>query len=60
VPAGVKHLRTKGLAFSPLLPAGLYMGLSIVWNPANKGVALHDFLALVRENQKRIRTTAGN
>jgi DNA-binding transcriptional LysR family regulator len=57
VPAGVKHLRNKGLSFSPLLPATLSMGLSVVWNPANKSVALQDFLTLLRENRKRISST---
>ena len=60
VPSGVRHLRTRGLSFSPLLPATLSMGLSVAWNPANKGVILQDFLTLLRENRKRIQRTAGN
>ena len=60
VPSGVKHLRTKGLSFSTLLPATLSMGLSVAWNPANKGIILQDFLTLLLENRKRIQRTAGN
>jgi len=60
VPSGVKHFRTRGFSYSPLLPATLSMGLSVVWNPANKGVALQDFLALLHENHKRIQRTNGN
>jgi DNA-binding transcriptional LysR family regulator len=54
VPTGVKHLRTKGLTFSPLTPNTLSLGLSVAWNPRNTGVALNDFLALLRENRGRI------
>jgi DNA-binding transcriptional LysR family regulator len=60
VPSGVKHLRTRGLSFSPLLPATLSMGLSVAWNPNNKGVILQEFLTLLRENRKRIQRTAGS
>jgi len=57
VPAGVRHLQTKGLAFSRLLPDELSLGVSVVWNPANQGPALHDFLTLLRENKERIGRT---
>jgi len=57
VPAGVRHLQTKGLTFSKLLPDELSLGVSVAWNPANQGPALHDFLALLRENKERIRRT---
>jgi len=60
VPSGVKQLRIRGLSFSPLLPATLSMGLSVAWNPTNKGVILQDFLTLLRENRKRIQRTAGS
>ncbi len=60
VPAGVRHLRTKGLSFSKLTPNSLSLGLSVVWNPNNKSVALQDFLALLRENRSRIVRTGGN
>jgi len=60
VPSGVKHLRTRGLSFSPLLPATLSMGLSVAWNPSNKGIVLQEFLTLLRENRKRIQRTAGS
>jgi DNA-binding transcriptional LysR family regulator len=55
VPAGVRHLQTKGLTFSTLLPDELTLGLSVAWNPRNQGPALLDFLALLRENKERIK-----
>jgi len=42
VPAGVRHLRTKGLAYSTLTPSKLSLGLSVAWNPMNQGVALQE------------------
>jgi DNA-binding transcriptional LysR family regulator len=60
VPEGVRNLRTKGLSFSTLLPNTLSLGISIAWNPANQGVALQDFLSLVRENRPRIQRSGGN
>ncbi len=60
VPAGVRHLRTKGLAFSTLAPNTLSLGLSVAWNPRNKGAALKDFLELLRENRSRIQKNGGS
>jgi DNA-binding transcriptional LysR family regulator len=60
VPGGVRSLRTKGLSFSTLLPNTLSLGVSIAWNPANQGVALEEFLSLVRENRQRIHRSEGN
>lgn len=60
VPSGVRHLRTRGLAYSPLQPDKLSLGLSVVWNRRNHGVALEDFLALLRENKARIQRSGGN
>lgn len=60
VPSGVKHLRTKGLSFSELLPNRLSLGISVVWNPSNQGVALGDFLSLLRENRGKIQRSGGN
>jgi DNA-binding transcriptional LysR family regulator len=54
VPAGVRHLQTRGLVFKTLIPNELSLGLSVAWNPRNQGPALQDFLALLRENRKRI------
>ncbi len=60
VPAGVRHLRTRGLAFCPLEPAELSLGLSAVWNPRHGGPALEAFLELLRENKERLeRSGAG-
>ena len=59
VPAGVRHLRTKGLAFSELSPNTLSLGLSVAWNPRNEGAALNDFLSLLRENRSRIQKRGG-
>jgi DNA-binding transcriptional LysR family regulator len=60
VPSGVRHLRTRGLAFSTLNPDRLSLGLSVVWNRNNQGVALEDFLTLLRENKERIQRSNGN
>ena len=60
VPAGVRHLRTKGLAYSTLTPNKLSLGLSVAWNPMNQGVALQEFLELLRENREKIQRTGGN
>ncbi len=60
VPSGVRHLRTRGLSFSSLDPDRLSLGLSVVWNRNNQGVALEDFLALLRENKSRIQKSDGN
>jgi DNA-binding transcriptional LysR family regulator len=60
VPSGVRYLRPPGVVISPLVPQGLYMGLSVAWNPANEGPILQDFLRLVRENKDRIQRTNGN
>lgn len=54
VPAGVRHLQTRNITFSKLVPNHLSLGLSVAWNPKNQGPALHDFLALLRENRERI------
>lgn len=54
VPAGVRHLQTRNITFSKLIPDHLSLGLSVAWNPKNQGPALHDFLALLRENRERI------
>lgn len=59
VPAGVRHLRTKGIAFSRLQPSTLSLGLSVAWNPKREGVALRDFLALLRENRPKIQRSGG-
>ncbi len=60
VPSGVRHLRTKGLAYSPLIPNKLSLGLAAAWNPRNKGVALHEFLELLRENRAKIQRSDGS
>lgn len=59
VPAGVRHLRTRGLVFCPLRPETLFLGLSAVWNPRHVGPALEGFLKLLRENKERIQRTGG-
>ena len=56
-PSGVRHLQTRTLNFSKLVPSTLSLGLSVAWNPRNEGPALHQFLALLRENRKRIAST---
>jgi DNA-binding transcriptional LysR family regulator len=60
VPAGVRHLRTRGLSFSPLLPKSLSLGLAAAWNPTNQSVPLQQFLTLLRENRPHIRRSLGN
>lgn len=59
VPAGVRHLRTRGLVFCNLAPETLFVGLSAVWNPRRVGPALEAFLHLLRENKERIQRTGG-
>lgn len=59
VPAGVKHLRTRGLVFCPLRPETLFLGISAVWNPRHMGPALEGFLRLLRENKERIQRSGG-
>ena len=60
VPAGVRHLRTRGLVFCKLKPQTLYLGLSAVWNPRRVGPALEGFLKLLRENKDRIQRSGGS
>jgi hypothetical protein len=60
VPAGVRHLRAKGLAFSEISPNTLSLGLAVAWNPANQSAALEDFLALLREQRARIQKSGGD
>ncbi|MBB5063860.1 hypothetical protein [Granulicella mallensis] len=50
----------KYVAFSPLLPETLSLGLSVSWNPKNQGVSLRDFLTLLRESRKRIQNSGGS
>jgi DNA-binding transcriptional LysR family regulator len=58
VPAGVRHLRTPGLAFVEILPRTTHVGLSLAWHPGNESAVLSDFLRLVRANKDRIRKSA--
>jgi DNA-binding transcriptional LysR family regulator len=60
VPSGVQHLRTKGVVYRPLVPGGLSLGLAAVWNPLQEGVALREFLELLRENKGKIERSGGN
>ena len=60
VPAGVRHLRTRGLLFCRLRPQTLFLGLSAVWNPRHVGPALEGFLGLLRENKDRIQRGGGS
>ena len=59
VPAGVRQLRIRGLAFCRLSPETLFVGLAAVWNPQHVGLALEAFLQLLRENKERIQRTGG-
>jgi DNA-binding transcriptional LysR family regulator len=54
VPAGVKKLRMRGLAFRPLGPGALSLGIAAVWNPRNEGPALIEFLRLLRGHRNRL------
>ncbi len=60
VPAGVRHLRTRGLVFCKLRPQTLFLGLSAVWNPRHVGPALEGLLKLLRENKQRIQRGGGS
>lgn len=59
VPAGVRHLRTRGLVFCRLRPESLFLGLAAVWNPRRLSPALEGFLGLLRENRERIQRSGG-
>ena len=60
VPAGVRHLRTRGVVFCALRPETVRVGLFVTWNPENTSVVQHDFLELVRANRSRIQRSGGN
>jgi DNA-binding transcriptional LysR family regulator len=60
VPSGVRHLRTPGVVFCPLVPQVTNVGLTVAWNPRNEGPIQQDFLRLVRENKDRIEKSNGN
>ncbi len=60
VPAGVRHLRTRGVVFRALTPKTVEVGLSVAWNPQNDGVILQDFLKLLRVNKERLQRSGGN
>lgn len=60
VPAGVRHLRTRGVVFRHLEPETVRVGVSLVWNPETLGILQQDFLALVRANKDRIRRSDGD
>ena len=60
VPAGVRHLRTRGVIFRRLEQDAVRVGLAVAWNPENQSVIQQDFLRLVRENKERIRRSDGN
>ena len=60
VPAGVRHLRTRGVVFRHLEPETVRVGVALVWNPEMLGILQQDFLALVRANKDRIRRSEGD
>ena len=60
VPAGVRHLRTRGVVFRHLEPETVRVGVSLAWNPETLGILQQDFLALVRANKDRIRRSEGD
>ena len=60
MPAGVRHLRTRGVVFRHLEPETVRVGVSLVWNPETLGILQQDFLALVRANKDRIRRSDGD
>lgn len=60
VPAGVRHLRTRGVVFRHLEPESVHVGLALAWNPENVGIIQQNFLRLVRANKERIRHSDGN
>lgn len=60
VPSGVRHLRTPGLVFVPVVPKTAYVGLSVAWDPANESPLVKSFLKLVRANKDRIRRSTSD
>ncbi len=59
VPAGIRSLRRRGMAFCRLAPETLFLGVSVAWNPRHVGPALQSFLQLLRENKERIQRSGG-
>ena len=60
VPAGVRHLRTRGVVFRRLTPETVRIGLALAWNPEITGVIQQNFLQLVRANKDLIRRSDGS
>ncbi len=60
VPAGVRHLRTRGVVFRHLEPETVRVGVSLAWNPETLGILQQDFLALVRANKDQIQRSGGD
>jgi DNA-binding transcriptional LysR family regulator len=60
VPSGVRHFRTPGVVFCPIVPSTTHVGLCVAWNPENEGPIQRGFLRLVRENKDRIQRSNGN
>jgi len=60
VPSGVRYLRTPGVTFATIEPETTHIGISIAWNPENRGPIQRDFLKLVLANKDRIQASSGN
>ena len=52
VPAGVRHLRTRGVVFRRLQPETVKVGLALAWRPHSLGILQQDFLRLVRASRR--------
>ncbi len=59
VPSGVRFLQSSGVIFATIKPETTHIGISIAWNPEHENPIQRDFLALVRANKDRIRSSGG-
>lgn len=59
VPAGVRHLRTRGVVFRRLEPETVKVGLALAWRSQSLGMLQQDFLRLVRANRDRMERANG-
>lgn len=54
VPAGVRHLRTRGVLFRRLQPETVRVGMSLAWRPESQSILHQDFLRLVRTQRGKM------
>ncbi len=60
VPAGVRHLRTRGVLLRRLQPETVRVGVSMAWRPESQSLLHQDFLRLVRSQRGRMGGLGGD